>query len=108
MKIFTVLAVSILLASCSSMKLEDVKSHAPKVWQSNGWDVIGYEGYQWGKLGPFGYGGANVWHRLRRIPNDGFTYSGYIQKWGDEYHIYGPTVNQPLGNPITINNVGNK
>lgn len=102
--LFAVILFTVGIIGCSSMNLDDVKKHAPEVWKSNGWEIIGYEGYQWGKFGPYGYGGALVWNRLRRAPDDGFTYSGYIQKWGDEYHIYGPNVNQPLGNPITIRN----
>lgn len=84
-------ALFLLCFSCTPMNHEDTKAAAPGVWAKQGFTVVSYEGYQWGKFGPFGYGGAEVWHRLER---KGFLYSGYIQKWGDEYHVYGP---DPLG-----------
>jgi hypothetical protein len=78
---------------CSFGNLQDIKDKAPEVWRQNGFKVVGYEGFQWGKWGIFGstYGGAYVWHRLEKIPDNGITYSGYIQRWGNEYHVYGPS-----------------
>lgn len=71
--------------------LEDVKSHAEATWKNVGFEIVGYERYQWG-FGGYGtsYGGAHVWHRLKKIPDNGISYTGFIQKWGNEYHIYGP------------------
>jgi hypothetical protein len=91
-KMFLVIVLSVLfLFGCSSGNLQDVKDKAPEVWKQNGFKVVGYEGYQWGKWGIFSsYGGARVWHRLENIPDNGIIYSGYIQRWGKEYHIYGP------------------
>jgi len=76
-------------AGCSSSNLDDVKAHAPDVWESIGFKIVGYEGYRWGTWLGGNYGGAEVWYRLERDGN-GISYTGYIQKWGDEYHIYGP------------------
>ncbi len=79
------------LVGCSSNNLQNTKDKAPEVWKQIGFKVVGYEGFQWGKWGIFGstYGGACVWHRLEKIPDNGIAYSGYIQRWGNEYHIYG-------------------
>ena len=74
----------------NSNNLEDVKNNAKTTWNSIGFEIVGYEGYQWG-FGYGDYGGANVWYNLSKIPDNGITYTGYLVKWGNEYHVYGPT-----------------
>lgn len=82
--------VFLFATSCSSSNLEIIKSAAPSIWEKHGFQVVAYEGYTWG-IGGFGpYGGACVYHRLKKEPDNGLTYSGYIQRWGDEFHVYGP------------------
>lgn len=80
---------ALLLAGCSSANLDDVKAHAAETWEAAGFQIIGYEGYNVGGwLGGSSYGGAYAWYTLRRIPDNGITYEGAIQRWGTEYHIY--------------------
>lgn len=79
-----------LLSACGYANLDDVKSAAPAKWEKMGYVVKDYEGYQWGLWFGGSYGGAKVWHQLRRNPDNGVTYTGYIKKWGNEYHVYGP------------------
>jgi len=77
-----------LLIGCSSGNLEDVKAHAQIRWVELGYDSAVYEGFQWG-FGGLGtsYGGANVWYTLTRKNTSGkVTYTGALQRWGDEYH----------------------
>jgi hypothetical protein len=76
----------------SSFNLSYVKEHAAARWREVGYEVIGYEGYQWGFWGPGGYGGAKVWYSLRRTkPDDrGVIYTGSLYRWGSELHVYGP------------------
>jgi hypothetical protein len=78
------------LSGCSPMNKKDVQDGAAEKWAEVGFAIQGYEGYQWGFWGPFGYGGAKVWYNLRRIPDNGITYTGYLVKWGDELQVYGP------------------
>jgi len=79
------------LTGCSYSNLDYVKEHGEKRWLELGYQPVGYEGYEWGILG-FGtnYGGANVWWRVKNIPDNGVTYTGYLKRWGDEIHVYGP------------------
>ena len=73
--------------------LDYVKQHSQEKWKAEGFDTVNYQGYEWGFrfiLLPK-YGGARVWYRLKKIPDNGITYAGYIQRWGDELHVYGPT-----------------
>jgi hypothetical protein len=80
-----------LLGGCSSANLEDTKVAACERWKAIGYKCGGYEGYQWGAWFGGSYGGAKVWHALKREEAPGIIYTGYVQRWGDEYHIYGPT-----------------
>ena len=87
MKRLAILIALALLAGCGSSNVPEVKAQAPAVWKQAGFEIIGYEGYKnehcW-----FSYGCGHVWHTVRRIPDNGIVYHGYIEKWGDEYHIY--------------------
>ena len=94
MKTLFILAVGVILICGvgSSGNLSYVKERAEEKWKKQGFEIVDYEGYNFGS-GGFGtsYGGAKVWHRLRKIPDNGVTYSGYLQRWGDEIHVYGRT-----------------
>lgn len=79
----------LLISGCSSGNLDYVKQHAEQRWNDYGMEIISYEGYQWGFWGFNDYGGAHVWYRLKHPKND-ITYTGFLQRWGDEIHIYGP------------------
>jgi hypothetical protein len=63
-------------------RVGEIKLAAEKVWQRNGFDVVGYEGYE---LTLFGRPGGCVWYVVKRAGTD---YHGCISRWGDEYHIY--------------------
>jgi len=90
MKKLILVSAVLLLSGCSSANLEEAKAKACARWKEVGYECVGYEGYNWG--GWFGgqYGGARVWHTLKREGNPKVIYSGYVQFWGDELHIYGP------------------
>jgi len=91
MKRIAIIFIVMFFTGCSSSNLDDVKANACKTWESVGYDCIGYEGYQWGLWLGGDYGGAAVWHTLTRKQAPNIIYSGYVKKWGDEYHVYGPS-----------------
>ena len=66
-------------------------NNAQEKWAKQGFEVVDYEGWQF-DLGIVGtkYGGAKVWHRLRKQPDKGITYSGCLYRWDNEIHVYGP------------------
>ena len=71
---------------------EWLKENAASKWEKQGFEVVDYEGWQFSFGIPYTeYGGAKVWHRLRKIPDNGITYSGFLKRWGDEIHVYGPS-----------------
>ena len=84
-------AVAILSVTGSPSNLDWVKERAGAKWRDQGFEVVDHEGHQWGR-GGYGtpYGGAKVRSRLRKIPDNGITYSGYLVRWGDGLHVYGP------------------
>ena len=90
MKTILILVV-LCLGGCGYWNKDYVHSNSEQKWREQGWDPVAYEGYQWGLGVPFtGYGGAKVWYRLRNVPDNGITYSGYLVRWGNELHVYGP------------------
>lgn len=63
--------------------VKNVKAAANSVWANAGYEVVGYEGYQWGPVR-----GGDVWYIVRRRDAPGITYHGFLTRWGSEYHIY--------------------
>jgi len=79
--------ILLLGAGCSSGNLTETKNNAVSAFKNNGFDVVGYHGYQWGFLGFNDYGGAVVWYTVKK-PDSDITYEAALQRWGDEYHLY--------------------
>lgn len=89
MRNILILLSAVFLVSCGFGNLCEVKKNANATWEAQGFKVVGYDGYEIGSVIPFtSYGGAIVWYRLKRIPDNGILYNGAIQRWGNEYHIY--------------------
>ena len=92
-EIIIVVVIAILLigicfcATHSYANLDYVKERAEGKWAEVGFEIIGYDGYNWGWTFVFNwkYGGAKVWHVLKK---GDITYWGYLQRWGNEIHVY--------------------
>lgn len=82
--------IAMLSASCSKGNKQYVMDRAAERWQEVGFEVVGYEGSQFGLWGFGPYGGAKVWYRLNNMNGNNITYSGYLYRWGNEIHVYGP------------------
>jgi hypothetical protein len=95
MKVLALL-LTLSLVGCGSGNKDYVEQHAAETWEAVGFEVVGYEGFEWGFWGFNSYGGAKVWHRLNKIPNNGISYTGFLQRWGDEIHVYGPTATDAI------------
>ena len=87
--IYRIAIISFLLfiSGCTKFNLDQVKESAGYTFQKNGFDIVGYQGYQFGLSYYPGYGGAMVWYTIKKKSN-GITYEAALQKWGGEYHIY--------------------
>jgi hypothetical protein len=62
--------------------VEDIKANAAATWKQQGYDVIGYEGYQLGLIST--PGGCVL--RAHGEPNT--RYTGCLSRWKGEYHAY--------------------
>lgn len=97
MKLLFTVFVLFGLVGCSSSNSDFLKENAASRWEKQGFSVVDYEGYVFGLGLPFiSYGGAAVWYRLKKIPDNGITYSGYLRRWGDEIHVYGPFATEAI------------
>jgi len=82
------LTTALLLSGCGQANLEYVKARAEQIFKENGFEVIGYQGFQWTLEIPFtSYGGACVWYTLKK-PSNGITYDACLRRWGNEIHLY--------------------
>ena len=79
----------IYLAVGTTSNLDYVKERAEARWQQAGSQVVGYTGYQRSMTLTPEYGGAKVWYSLRG-PQTDVMYTGFLRRWGDEIHVYGP------------------
>lgn len=77
-----IIALAIVPNPLSSRNLDDIKAHAAETFKNDGFDVVGYQGYQYSLC----YG-AELWYTVKR-PDSPVVYQGFLIKWGDEYHIY--------------------
>lgn len=81
------IAALFVMAVFSTSNVEYTKAKAPEMWQDNGFEVVGYQGYQTGFRIPFTtYGGARVWYTLRK-PGTNLLFHGGAKRWGDEVHM---------------------
>ena len=86
-KLFITICLALFLSSCGYGNLDYVKDNAENRWNSQGFEVVGYDGFQWDFwVGP--YGGASVWYILKKTTDNGVIYSGALKRWGDEIHVY--------------------
>ena len=78
-----------ILFDISPRNLEYVRQKSTERWMQLEFDVVGYDGFQWGLCFAKKYGGAKVWYVLRKKhSNDDIIYVGYLQRWGNEIHVY--------------------
>lgn len=83
-----ILTSMLLLSACGYGNLDYVKEHAEETLKANGFEVVGYQGYELGGVIPFtSYGGAYVWYTIQK-PDNLITYEVALRRWGDEVHIY--------------------
>jgi uncharacterized protein YceK len=97
-KIIGVLVVIAFLSGCTT-QVNYLKEHGPKFLQSMGFEVIAYEGYQWGMFG------GKVWYQIRDPKNPNVRYSVWLIHRGGEIHFYMPT-DENFGQAISINKGG--
>lgn len=90
--------IALLLLTGCARNVDWVKERGPQKWKEMGYEIVGYEGYQWGIIA-----GGDVWWSLKRKDSPGVIYSGYLVKWNNELMVYGPRIIS--GNQLQINGI---
>lgn len=68
-------------------RVDEIKERAPQAMSERGWEIMRYEGWQYGS---FMSHGGKVWYHVRNAGNHTIQYRVYVTLWADELHfIYG-------------------
>ena len=65
--------------------IDNVKANAKVTLENAGYEIVGYEGFQWA-CSPFA--GGRVWYIVKRNTDTRVLYNCYLEWWFGEYHIY--------------------
>lgn len=80
-------ALSVWGPSCAAGRVDEVKRTAPAYLLSQGFEVVGYDGYQW--AGSCGSWGGVVYYRVVRVGDPSrHLFELGVSRWGDELHIW--------------------
>jgi len=75
-----ILFITLLSFTVGTRSLEDIKANAPFYLEGQGFEVVGYQGYQHSIIM-----GSYVWYTMTK---DDIVYECAVMKWGGEYHLY--------------------
>lgn len=90
MKYIVTLIAVCMIALCTygiigtSSNVDQIKKLAPDVMSERGWEILRYEGYQFGS---FGNHGGKVWYHVMNKNNPKIQYRVYVVLWGGELHF---------------------
>lgn len=88
-KVFNVLTVVFLIGLFSyaiigtSGNVEEIKKLAPLKMKERNWEIVRYEGWQYGS---FMNHGGKVWYHVKNMDNNDIQYRVFITLWADELH----------------------
>lgn len=79
----------------SSSNVYEIKKRAPKEMKTRNWEIIRYEGFNYGAWGNHG---GKVWYHVRNIDNHSIQYRVYVTIWDGElqYHYGDPEILQRI------------
>lgn len=75
--------------------VEKIKQMAPPAIEERGWEILRYEGWQYGS---FSNHGGRVWYHVRNKDDHSIQYRVNITYWGGELHFH-------YGKPETLSRV---
>lgn len=71
----------------TSGKVATIKDRAPKEMLSRNWEILRYEGFEYGS---WGHHGGKVWYHVKDITNPEIQYRVFITLWDNELqYTYG-------------------
>lgn len=81
--VWLVMVMLVAFVGCTR-NIPEIKSVADAYFKNMGWEVLGYEGYQWGLWG------GKAWYLVRDPSIPDARYSVFLIKRGGEIHLYNP------------------
>jgi hypothetical protein len=63
--------------------VEEIKQLAPTEMTERNWEIIRYEGWEYGS---WNHHGGKVWYHVRNIDNHDIQYRVHVTLWGGELH----------------------
>ena len=95
MKNFIVICALFVLAGYSAIgtsgDVNEIKARSPDEIAARGWDILRYEGYQFGSWGNHG---GKVWYHVKDNGHKNTYYRVFVTLWGGELHFkYGAPEN---------------
>ena len=97
-KVLIITSLTILLGYSvigTDSRVEYIRDQAPREMKERNWEIMRYEGYQYGSWGNHG---GMVWYHVRNIDNHNIQYRVYVTKWNDELHWF-------YNNPETLQRI---
>jgi len=73
--------------------IKEITKRAPIEMPERGWEIMRYEGYQYGN---FGKHGGRAWYHVRNIDNHSIQYRIQVTLWGGKLEYW-------YGKPETLN-----
>ena len=80
-KVLLIIFLLVILFGCT-WNVDYLKENGPQYFEEKGFEVLGYEGYQWSIWG------GRTWFYLRRPEMPNVFYSHFLIKRGGEIHRY--------------------
>ena len=77
----------VLVGTCE--RVDEIKEMAPADMESKNWEIMRYEGWQYGSLNNHG---GKVWYHVKNKDDASIQYRVYVTLWGGELHY---TYGQP-------------
>lgn len=69
----------------TSGNVQEIKQRVPQEISSRGWEIMRYEGYQFGSWAQ--HGGV-CWYHVRNVDNHNIQYRVQVALWGGELQYY--------------------
>jgi hypothetical protein len=69
----------------TSEHVDEIKQRAPTAISERGWDLLRYEGFNYGS---FAAHGGKVWYHVQNTDNHNVQYRVFITMWNGELQFY--------------------
>lgn len=100
MKALYILVIAFVIYVCVGTyeRVDEIKALAPASIKERGWEILRYEGWQFGSLQNHG---GKVWYHVRNIDDHDIQYRVFVTLWGGELHY-------TYGQPETLDRINIK